>query len=116
MSDKSATGTDDTQKTGLLPLSPQEQQEYLGKLQIANTQELQRVQKPSFEYRILEIPPYKETPPIGGQKLAGPADFPRPTFPYLTGELLQIEGEWYTVQDPEGQEVRLHVDKRTAME
>ena len=34
----------------------------------------------------------------------------------VTGDLLKIEGEFYTVHDKSGHEVRLHVDKTTKLE
>ena len=64
----------------------------------------------------MEIPPYTENQPIGGQQGASPADFPQPAFPFVKGELMQIEGEFYTLRDAEGKEVRVHVDKGTNMD
>jgi hypothetical protein len=55
-------------------------------------------------------------PEIGGQQQAGAGDFPKPAFPFVTGELMTIEGAFYTVQDLEGKQVRLHVDKNTKMD
>jgi len=55
-------------------------------------------------------------PEIGGQKQGGPGDFPKPAFPLIQGELMSIEGNYYTVQDAEGKQVRLHVDKNTKMD
>jgi uncharacterized protein YdeI (BOF family) len=104
-------------KPGVQPLSPQELKEQQQKLKRQNIQEQQRLQDPSLKERERrgEIPPYEETPPIGGQKQAGPADFPQPAFPFVTGELLQIQGEFYTLRDAEGKDVRVHVDKGTAI-
>jgi hypothetical protein len=116
MTQKDAAAREETPKAGLQPLSPGKVQEQRGKLELQNQLERQRVEKPVLKYRNVVAPPYKETPAIGGQQKAGPADFPRPTFPFFTGELLNIQGQIYTVSDAGGQEVRVHVDKRTAME
>jgi hypothetical protein len=116
MLQKGPTAREEIPKAGLQPLSPGEMQEQLGKRQLQNMQEQQRVEKPVLEYRNVEAAPYTKTPQIGGQGKSRPVSFPRPTFPFFTGELLNIEGQIYTVRDPEGQEVRVHVDKRTAME
>ena len=34
----------------------------------------------------------------------------------ITGDVLKIEGEFYTVHDETGHEVRLHIDKTTKLE
>src|SRR6266516_1557836 len=58
----------------------------------------QGLQRQNIEDRSgMEIPPYTENQKIGGQKGAGPADFPQPAFPFVKGELMQIEGEFYTL-------------------
>jgi len=79
-----------------------------------NIEESRRLQPESMKQGA-ETPLYKENQPIGGQKQAGPADFPQPAFPWVKGELVQIEGEYYVLKDAEGKEVRVHVDKGTAM-
>jgi hypothetical protein len=116
MTQKGPAAREEIPKAGLQPLSPGEVQEQLGKRELQNLQEQQRTEKPALEYRSVEAAPYTKTPQIGGQDKSGPVSFLRPTFPFFTGELLNIEGQIYTVRDPEGQEVRVHVDKRTAME
>jgi hypothetical protein len=95
--------------------SSQEQQDKQRQMQDQNLQERQRLQPQSMKEGV-EAPPYKENPPIGGQKQAGPADFPQPAFPWVKGELMQIEGEFYILKDAEGKEVRVHVDKGTKMQ
>jgi len=55
-------------------------------------------------------------PEIGGQQKAGAGDFPKPAFPLVKGELMTIAGDFYTMQDIEGKQVRLHVDKTTKMD
>jgi len=55
-------------------------------------------------------------PEIGGQKQGGPGDFPKPAFPLIQGELMSVEGGFYTIQDAEGKQIRVHVDKTTKMD
>jgi hypothetical protein len=97
---------------GMQPETSQEQQQKKQKMDQQNLQEKQRLQAPD---RSGEDPAYKENPPIGGQKEAGPADFPQPAFPWVKGQLMQIEGEFYVLKDAEGKDVRVHVDKGTKM-
>lgn len=94
------------------PETSQEQQQKKQKMDQQNLQEKQRRQAPD---RSSEDPAYKENQPIGGQKEAGPADFPQPAFPWVKGQLMQIEGEFYVLKDAEGKDVRIHVDKGTKM-
>jgi len=77
-----------------------------------NREEQQRLQPKSRDDRATVYPP-EFTPEIGGQKQGGPADFPRPAFPLVTGELMNIEGQYYILQDSEGKQVRLHIDRTT---
>jgi len=100
---------------GIQPESAQEQQQKQERIQQQNMQERQRLQPQSMKEGT-ETPPYKENQPIGGQKQAGPADFPQPAFPFVKGQLMQIEGEFYVVKDAEGKDVRVHVDKSTKMD
>jgi len=100
---------------GFRPDTAQDVKEKQQKLDKNNLDEQQRLQAPSLKERT-ESQPYRENQPIGGQQQAGPADFPQPAFPFVKGELMQIEGEFYTVRDAEGKEVRVHVDKGTKME
>jgi hypothetical protein len=93
----------------------QEQQDKQRRIDQQNQNERQRLQPQSMKEG-KEDPLYKENQPIGGQKQAGPADFPQPTFPWVKGELLQIEGEYYILKDAEGKDVRVHVDKGTKMD
>ena len=95
--------------------SSQEQQDKQRQMQDQNLQERQRLQPQSMKEGA-EAQPLKENPPIGGQKQAAPADFPQPAFPWVKGELMQIEGEFYILKDAEGKEVRVHVDKGTKMQ
>jgi len=99
---------------GLQSESTQEQQQKQQRLQEQNRQEQQRLQAPKD--RGSDVAPYTENQPIGGQKQAGPADFPQPAFPFVKGQLMQIEGEFYVVKDAEGKDVRVHVDKSTKMD
>jgi hypothetical protein len=108
------TGTKSDQP-GLRPETAQDIQEKQQKLDKKNLEEQQRLQAPSLKERT-EAPPYRENQPIGGQQQAGPADFPQPAFPFVRGELMKIEGEFYTVRDAEGKEIRVHVDKGTKMD
>lgn len=43
-------------------------------------------------------------------------DMAAPNTQRVTGDLLKIEGEFYTVHDMSGHEVRMHVDKTTKLE
>jgi hypothetical protein len=101
--------------SGLKPETAQEQQNKQRRIDQQNLNERQRLQQPQSK-EANETPLYKENQPIGGQKQAGPADFPQPTFPWVKGELLQIEGEYYVLKDAEGKDVRVHVDKGTKMD
>jgi hypothetical protein len=100
---------------GLRSETPQDIQQKQQKLDKKNLEEQQRLQAPSLK-ESTEAPPYRENQPIGGQQQAGPADFPQPAFPFVKGELMKIEGEFYTVRDAEGKEIRVHVDKGTKMD
>jgi len=102
---------------GLRSQTAQEQQERQQGLQRQNIEERNRLEASALKERGgMEIPPYAENQPIGGQQGAGRADFPQPAFPFVKGELVQIEGEFYTLRDAEGKEVRVHVDKGTNMD
>ncbi len=79
-----------------------------------NLEEQQRLQAKRQDEPGLYPPDFK--PEIGGEKKAGPGDFPKPAFPWVKGELVQTEGEFYTIQDIEGKQIRLHVDKNTKMD
>jgi hypothetical protein len=79
-----------------------------------NLEEQQRLQARRQDEPSLYPPDFK--PEIGGEKQAGPGDFPKPAFPWVKGELVQTEGEFYTIQDIEGKQIRLHVDKNTKMD
>jgi len=92
----------------------QDQQDKQRQMQEQNLQERQRLQPQSMKEGGEALP--KENPSIGGQKQAGPADFPQPAFPWVKGELMQIEGDFYVLKDAEGKEVRVHVDKGTKMQ
>jgi len=81
-------------------------------LERKNLEEKQRLQAKPRDDRATVYPP-DFTPELGGQKQGGPADFPRPAFPIVTGELMNIEGAFYTVQDSEGKQIRLHIDRNT---
>jgi hypothetical protein len=102
--------------SGLKPETAQEQQDKQRRIDQQNLNERQRLQQPQSSREGNETPLYKENQPIGGQKQAGPADFPQPAFPWVKGELMQIEGEYYVIKDAEGKEIRVHVDKRTKMD
>jgi hypothetical protein len=43
-------------------------------------------------------------------------DMAEPGSKTVNGDLLKIEGEFYTVHDKSGHEVRLHVDKTTKLD
>ena len=79
-----------------------------------NLEQQQRLQAQGREDPGTYPPDFK--PEIGGQQQAGAGDFPQPAFPLVKGELMTIEGDFYTVQDLEGKQVRLHVDKNTKMD
>ncbi len=79
-----------------------------------NLEEQQRLQAQGREDPGIYPPDFK--PELGGQQQAGAGDFPKPAFPLVKGELMTIEGDFYTVQDIEGKQVRLHVDKNTKMD
>jgi hypothetical protein len=49
-------------------------------------------------------------------EMAAPGGMAAPNTQRVTGDLLKIEGEFYTVHDKSGHEVRLHVDKTTKLE
>jgi hypothetical protein len=107
--------TEEENKPGLQPMTAQEKKVSQEQLDRRNLEERQRLAAPSRMEKV-EVPPYTENKPIGGQAEAGSTDFPQPAFPFVKGELVQIEGEFYTVRDAEGKEVRVHVDKRTNLE
>jgi uncharacterized protein YdeI (BOF family) len=114
-SEQSASSSGD--QSGLRSAGTQEQRDSEQRMRQQNLEERQRVEGSSTrEHSATEIPPYSENQPIGGQKQAGAADFPQPAFPFVKGELVQIEGEYYILRDAEGKNVRVHVDKRTQME
>ena len=102
-------------ESGLQSETAKEQQDKQQKLQQQNLQEKQRLQGQSGQGRETDIP-YTENQPIGGQKQGGSSDFPQPAFPWVKGELMQIEGDYYVIRDAEGKDVRVHVDKGTKME
>jgi len=80
----------------------------------ANREEQRRFQPQRRADASLYPPDFKAE--IGGQQQNAPGDFPKPGFPLIQGELLTIEGNFYTIQDLEGKQVRLHVDKNTKMD
>jgi len=80
----------------------------------ANLEEQQRFQAKAKEDPGTYPPDFK--PEIGGQQKGAPGDFPKPAFPLIQGELMLIEGEYYTLQDLEGKQLRLHVDKNTKLD
>jgi len=105
------------QQPGLRSEKLQEQRDSEQRLRQQNLEERRRLEGSSTrEHSSTETPPYSENQPIGGQKQAGAADFPQPAFPFVKGELVQIEGEYYILRDAEGKNVRVHVDKRTQMD
>jgi uncharacterized protein YdeI (BOF family) len=77
-----------------------------------NLEAQRRLQPKSRDDRATMYAP-EFTPEIGGQKQGGPADFPRPAFPLVVGELMSMEGQFYTLQDSEGKQIRLHIDRTT---
>jgi len=80
----------------------------------ANREEQRRLQPQRPADSGLYPPDFKVE--IGGQQQNAPGDFPKPAFPLIQGELMLIEGEFYTIQDLEGKQVRLRVDKNTKMD
>ena len=44
------------------------------------------------------------------------ADMGAPSTQTIKGDLLKIDGEFYVVKDMAGKEIRLHVDKTTAVD
>jgi uncharacterized protein YdeI (BOF family) len=109
------TASSEGGQSGLRSERQQELRESEQRLQRQNLEERKRLEG-SKELGSAEIPPYSENQPIGGQQRAGAADFPQPAFPFVKGELAQIEGEYYILRDAEGKNVRVHVDKRTQMD
>jgi len=80
----------------------------------ANREEQRRLQPQRPADSQLYPPDFKAE--IGGQQQNAPGDFPKPAFPLVQGELMTIEGNFYTIQDLEGKQVRLHVDKNTKLD
>jgi len=113
-SDQTASATEESRTGGLRPETSQDLQDKQKRIEQQNLAERQRLEAASMKEH--QIPPYEENQPIGGQKQGGPADFPQPAFPFVKGELVKIEGEFYTFRDAEGKEIRVHVDKSTQME
>jgi hypothetical protein len=104
-------------RPGLRSETPQEQRDSQERLQRQNMEERRRLEGTTRrEPGSAEVPPYTENQPIGGQQRAGAADFPQPAFPFVKGVLMQIEGDYYILQDAEGKNVRVHVDKSTKMD
>jgi len=113
------TGSSEQQQAqpGLHSATAQQQLDSEQRLQRQNMEERRRLEGSSVrEHSSTEVPSYSENQPIGGQQQAGGADFPQPAFPFVKGQLVQIEGEYYIVRDAEGKDVRVHVDKRTRMD
>ncbi len=46
----------------------------------------------------------------------GASDMAAPSTQTVNGDLLKIDGEFYVVKDMAGKEIRLHVDKTTALD
>jgi len=46
----------------------------------------------------------------------GAGDMAVPSIQTVNGDLLKIDGEFYVVKDMSGKEIRLHVDKTTALD
>jgi uncharacterized protein YdeI (BOF family) len=113
-SDQTASSTEESRTGGLRSETSQDLQEKQKRIDQQNLAERQRLEAGSRQEH--QIPPYQENQPIGGQKQGGPADFPQPAFPFVKGELVKMEGEFYTLRDAEGKEIRVHVDKSTQME
>jgi len=80
----------------------------------ANREEQRRFQPKRPADSGLYPPDFKAE--IGGQQQNAPGDFPKPAFPLIQGELMTIEGNFYTIQDLEGKQVRVHVDKNTKLD
>jgi hypothetical protein len=110
------TASSDT-KSGMRSETVQERRDSQEQLQRQNIEEQKRLEAATRRERTPgDVPPYAENQPIGGQKQAGAADFPQPAFPFVKGQLIQIEGEYYILQDAEGKNVRVHVDKSTSLD
>jgi len=77
-----------------------------------NREEQRRLQGQTRDSLATVYPP-DFAPELGGQKQGGPADFPRPAFPLVMGQVMSMEGQFYTVQDSEGKQIRLHIDRTT---
>jgi hypothetical protein len=111
------TAGNEGSRPGLRSENAQEQRDIQERIQQQNMEERRRLEGTTKrEPSSTEVPPYTENQPIGGQQSAGAADFPQPAFPFVKGVLMQIEGEYYTLQDAEGKNVRVHVDKATKMD
>jgi len=80
----------------------------------ANQEQKQRLEAKRQDDPGTYPPDFK--PEIGGQTQGGSGDFPKPAFPLIQGELMSVEGNFYTMQDAEGKQIRLHVDKNTKMD
>ena len=108
--------TNDGSRAGLRSENPQEQRDTQERLQRQNMEERRRLESSALkENSAAGNPPYSENQPVGGQT-SGSANFPQPAFPFVKGVLMQIEGEYYILQDAEGKNIRVHVDKGTKME
>ena len=115
--DQTASSGNEGSRPGLRSETPQEQRDSQERLQRQNMEERRRLESSALkENSSAEIPAYSENQPIGGQQRAGAADFPQPAFPFVKGVLMQIEGEYYILQDAEGKNVRVHVDKSTTID
>jgi hypothetical protein len=115
--DQTASSGNEGSQPGLRSESSQEQQATQQRIQRQNMEERRRLEGATRrEPGSAEVLPYTENQPIGGQQRAGAADFPQPAFPFVKGVLMQIEGEYYILQDAEGKNVRVHVDKSTTMD
>lgn len=108
-----ATPSSDEGSSGLRGETTQQRQDAQRRIEDQNREERERLQARAPKET---APPYTENQPIGGQQQGGPADFPQPAFPFVKGELVQVEGAYYTVRDAEGKEIRVHVDKGTQMD
>jgi len=53
---------------------------------------------------------------VGMASLSFAADMAAPSTQTVNGDLLKIDGEFYVVKDMSGKEIRLHVDKTTALD
>jgi hypothetical protein len=115
--DQTASSGNEGSRPGLRSENPQEQRDSQERLRRQNMEERRRLEGTTRgEPSSAEVPPYTENQPIGGQQRAGAADFPQPAFPFVKGQLTQIEGEYYILQDAEGKNVRVHVDRSTKMD